>query len=159
MWQITWMLSLLPNWFWLAVLIIGVAGVIAAWFLKFIPFVKTYRLPIQIVSVVLLLIGTFSQGMIWNEEKWQVRVKELEAKVAEAEAQSKKVNTVIVEKIVKQREVVQGKTEYITRYIDREIVKDREVVKFIENCPLPPAIIDAHNAAAQLNQAAQGAKK
>lgn len=159
MWQITWMLSLLPNWFWLAVLTVGCVGIVAVWLAKFIPFVKTYLLPVQIISVVCLLVGVFSQGMIWNEEKWQARVKELEAKVAEAESQSRQVNTVVVEKIVKQREIIQGKTEYITRYIDREIIKDREVLKFVENCPLPAPIIDAHNAAATLNKAAQGEKK
>ncbi len=153
MWQITWMLGLLPSWFWIVALVTGVVAVLAC------RFAGIYKLPVKIVGAVLTVISVWMLGAASNEEKWQAKVTELESKVAEAEAKSQQTNTVILEKIVKQKEFIRGKTEYITRYVDKEIIKDREVVKFIENCPLPPAIIDAHNAAATLNQAAQGEKK
>jgi hypothetical protein len=38
------------------------------------------------------------------------------------------------------------------------VVKKEEVVKFIENCPIPKDIIDAHNAAATLNKAIEAKK-
>ena len=85
--------------------------------------------------------------------------KELEAKLVVAEQESKQTNTVIQEKIVKQKEFVKGKTEYITRYIDKEIIKKEEIVKYIETCPVPKEIIELHNAATEMNKAAEGAKK
>ncbi len=172
MWQLTWMLSLLPDWFWTLVLITGVLAVIAAWVLKFIPFVSTYRLPIQVGGVLALLIGVYFQGVIANEAKWEARVKELEAKLAVAEEESKKTNTVVQEKIVKQKEYIKGKTEtitkYVDRFVDREVIKEiqgpervrvEEIVKYVESCPVPKELIDLHNQATQLNKAAEGAKK
>ncbi len=150
MWQITWMLGLLPDWFWTLVLIAGVLAVLAAWVLKFIPFVSTYRLPIQVGGILALLVGVYFQGVIANEAKWEARVKELEAKLAVAEEESKKENVVIQEKIVKQKEFVKGKTEYITKYIDREVVKKEEIVKYIEMCPVPKELIDLHNSATEI---------
>ena len=103
---------------------------------------------------------------------WRDRVKELETKVAAAEVESKKENVVVQEKIVKQKEYIKGKTEYITKYIDkietREIIKEvpgpervriEEVVKYIENCPVPRELINIHDAAATLNKAAGEPKK
>lgn len=150
MWQITWMLSLLPDWFWTLVLVAGVLAVLAAWVLKFIPFVNTYRLPIQVGGILALLVGVYFQGVIANEAKWEAKVKELEAKLATAAEESKKENVVIQEKIVKQKEFVKGKTEYITKYIDKEVVKKEEIVKYIEMCPVPKDLIELHNQAAEM---------
>lgn len=159
MWQLTWMLSLLPDWFWALVLIAGLLALVASFVLKFIPFVSTYRLPLQVGGILALVVGVYFQGVIANEAKWEARVKELEAKLAVAEEQSKQTNTVIQEKIVKQKEFVKGRTEYITKYIDKEIVKKEEIVKYIETCPVPKELIELHNSATELNKAAEGVKK
>ena len=57
-------------------------------------------------------------------------------------------NIKIVTKTVKQIQVVREKGQEIITYVDKEVVKDREVVKFVENCPIPEIIISTHNAAA-----------
>jgi hypothetical protein len=57
MWQIMWMLSLLPDWFWHLLTIGGVLAVFAAVVLKRIPFVSQYRLPLQWGGVAALLYG------------------------------------------------------------------------------------------------------
>lgn len=172
MWQLTWMLGLLPDWFWLLVLITGVLAILVSFVLKFIPFVAAYRLPIQVGGVLALLVGVYFQGVIANEAKWEARVTELEAKLAIAESQSKETNVIIEEKIIKQKEFIKGRTEYITKYIDRletkEIIKElpgpervriEEVIKYIENCPVPKELINLHNTATELNKAAEGVKK
>jgi hypothetical protein len=33
--------------------------------------------------------------------------------------------------------------------VDREVVRDLEVIRFVENCPIPDVIINTHNAAAR----------
>jgi hypothetical protein len=95
------------------------------------------------------------EGGIVNEAKWEARVKELEEKVKIAEEKSTEKNVEIQEKVVTQTKVVREKGRDIIQYIDREVVKKEEVVKFIENCPIPKDIIDAHNAAATLNKATE----
>lgn len=159
MWQISFMLGFIPQWFWTLLFILGICGVLAAWVLKFIPFVKNYRLVIQVASVLSLMVSIWFLGGSANEEKWQAKVREMEEKVAAAEAAAAATTRNVEIKVVKEKEIIKGKTEYITRYIDKEVIKKEEVIKFIENCPLPKDIIDAHNAAATMNQAAQGEKK
>ena len=153
MWQIMWMFNLMPDWFYHLIVILSILGLIVASVLKFVPFVSTYRLPIQVISVLLLVFGVWMEGGIVNEAKWEARVKELEEKVKIAEEKSTEKNVEIQERVVTQTKVVREKGRDIIQYIDREVVKKEEVVKFIENCPIPKDIIDAHNAAATLNKA------
>ena len=156
--QIIWILSFIPDWFWTLVLIFGILGTLAAWVLKFIPFVSTYRLPIQIASIIALVAGVYFQGVIANEAKWQDKIAELQKKVNEAEVKSKETNIVVQEKIVTKTKIIKEKGKDIVSYIDREVVKKEEIIKYIEQCPIPKEIIDLHNQAAELNKAAEGKK-
>lgn len=158
MMQITWMLGLLPDWFWTVVLIAGVLGILASWVLKFVPFVSTYRLPIQVGSIIALLVGVYFQGVIANEAKWQNEIAALQKKVDEAAVKSNETNVVVQEKVVTKTKVIKEKGQDIIKYVDREIVKKEEIIKYIEMCPVPREIIDLHNQAAELNKAAEGKK-
>jgi hypothetical protein len=158
MWQIMWLLNLMPDWFYHLIVILSILGLIVASVLKFVPFVSTYRLPIQVISALLLVFGVWMEGGIVNEAKWEARVKELEEKVKIAEEKSTEKNVEIQERVVTQTKVVKEKGRDIIQYIDREVVKKEEIVKFIENCPIPKDIIDAHNAAATLNKAIEAKK-
>ena len=144
-----WLLSLLPDWVYHLITIAGVLGLIAAWVLKFIPFVSTYRLPIQVGSVIAVLFGVWMEGGIVNEAKWQARVKELEEKVAIAEAQSKETNTKIVTKVITKTQIVRTRGQDIVKYVDREIVKYD--TKFAPGgvCEIPQEFIKAHNDSAE----------
>ena len=53
MWQMMWMLGLLPDWFWHFLLVVSIVGIFAGTLLKFIPFVRQYALPIRIASIAL----------------------------------------------------------------------------------------------------------
>ena len=156
--QIIWILSFIPDWFWTLVLIFGILGTLASWVLKFIPFISTYRLPIQVASIIALVVGVYFQGVIANEAKWQSKIAELQQKVVEAEIKSKETNIVVQEKIVTKTKVIKEKGKDIVNYIDREVVKKEEIIKYIEQCPVPKEIIDLHNRAAELNNAAEGKK-
>ena len=151
MWQIMWMLSLLPDWVYHLIVIFSLLALIVASVFKFIP----YRLPIQVFGALLLIFGVWMEGGIVNEAKWEARVRELEDKVKIAEEKSKEKNVEIQEKVVTQTKVVKEKGKDIIQFIDREVVKKEEVIKYVENCPVPKDIIDAHNAAATLNKATE----
>ena len=156
--QIIWMLSFIPDWFWTLVLISGIVGTLATWVLKFIPFVSTYRLPIQVASIIALVAGVYFQGVIANEAKWQDKIADLQKQIAEAETKSKETNVVVQEKIVTKTKIIKEKGKDIVNYIDREVVKKEEIIKYVEQCPVPKEIIDLHNQAAELNKAAEGKK-
>lgn len=185
MWQLTWMLGLLPDWFWTLVLIAGVLALISAWLLKFVPVVAANRLFIQIGGVIALLAGVYFQGVIFNEAKWQAKIKELEDKLLIAEQQSKKENIVIQEKVVYKDRVIKEKSKVQIQYIDRlvkgetEIItkdmsdsertqfknKQKELEHALKMCPVPQLVIEEHNKAAkgiieEINKAAvKGDKK
>jgi flagellar biosynthesis component FlhA len=143
-----WLLDFMPDWIFHAILLVGSLGLISSFILNFIPTFKLYHLPLQVVSVLLIALGIWFQGAMSNQAEWEAKVKDLEVKVAEAEAESQKENIKIVTKTVKQIQVIREQGQNIITYVDKEVVKDREVVKFVENCPIPEIIISTHNAAA-----------
>jgi hypothetical protein len=147
MWQLGWMFSLIPDslviWVIDTVLLVGVVATVAGFFIKFIPFVNTYKLPIQLLGVVLLAAGLFFKGGYSTEMVWRERVAEMEKKVAEAEAKSAKTNTVIQKVYVDKVKVVKD-----TQYVIQERIK--EVEKLIDKeCKVAPEAIDIHNDSAK----------
>ena len=161
--QIGWMIGLIPDavlsgLYW-AIIAAGVTGVLAGWLGKWIPFYGNYVKILQPVGIILLVLGVWLRGGYDTEMAWRAKVAEAEARVAAAEQKSQETNTVIEEKVVEKTKVIKGKTEYITQYLDREVVKKEEIIKYIEQCPVPKEIIDIHNQAADLNKAAGGPKK
>ncbi len=143
--NIYWLLTLLPVWIIHTVLGLGVLGLLVAFFVQRIPFVKTYGYLIKIVASILVVLGLFLQGALAYKESTALAVAKLEAKLAKAEAKSAQTNTVIVEKIVKDTEVIRTKGKTITEYVDREVIKYNNV------CLLPSEVIRAHNAAATMD--------
>ena len=141
-----------------AIIAAGITGVLAGWLGKWIPFYGNYAKILQPVGIVLLVLGVWLRGGYDTEMAWRAKVAEAEARVAAAEQKSQETNTVIEQKIVEKTKVIKGKTEYITQYLDREVVKKEEIIKYIEQCPVPKEIIDIHNQAAEMNKAAEGKK-
>ena len=140
--QLTWMLSLLPDWIWHVFLISSVVAVIASLILKNIPFVSSYRIPLQYAGIAIATFSIYMEGGIANEEKWQARVKELEAKVAVSEVKSKEENVKLVTKVVTKTEYYKERGADIIQYVDREITK------YDNSCPVPKEIVKALNDAA-----------
>lgn len=159
MWQFQWMLGLIPEWVWTTLLVGSVAGLLAALLLKRIPFISQYRFPIQAVSFVSLLASIWFISANSTNAVWEAKIKDLEAKVKQAEEAANTKNVEIQEKIVTKTKVIKEKGKTQIEYVDRVVTQDKEVIKYIEQCPVPKAIIDAHNAAAELNKAAEGPKK
>lgn len=133
------LLNFIPDWFFPLVATIAVALFLATKYLRVIPYSQVvHYLCIPIFSASLFMIGAN-----WNNNYWLARVKEVEAKLAIAEAESAKENTKIVEKVVTKRELVRVQGNEIVRYVDRE------VVKYDENCKIPDPVVEAHNKAAK----------
>ncbi len=144
-----WILSFLPNWIFYAIIIAGLLGLIATFVMKYIPFFYVYRTPVQIVSVIAIALGTYMAGAISNEEAWQARVREMEAKVEAAAVESAQENVKIVEKIVRKTEYITRRGQDIVQYVDREVVKYDTKFAPGGQCEIPKEFIETHNRAAE----------
>jgi hypothetical protein len=146
-----WILQFLPDWIFYAILLIGVAGFAVTYLLKYIPIpvIYVYKTPIQLVSIVLIVIGVYMSGAISNEESWQAKVTDLIQKVEEAEVKSSQENVKIVEKVVTKTQVVKVKGDQVVKYIDREIVKYDTKFATGGQCELPKEFYKALNDAAE----------
>lgn len=144
-----WALYFLPTWYVHAIPLAALAIIIASMFLKVIPFVSTYYIPIRIVGVVLLFFGIFFEGGLYVNQEWSAKVREMQEKVAAAEAKSKEENVKIVEKIVVKQKIIREKGNDIIKFVDREIVKYD--VKFAPGgqCEIPKEFVEAINRAAK----------
>ena len=146
-----WILSFLPEFIPHFIFIIGVLGTIAGFVLGFIPFISTYKLPIQIISILILSLGLYLEGGLANEADWKLKVKEVEAKLALKEVKSQAETVKIVEKVVTKTAYIKTKGQDIIKYLDKEVVKDNEVIKYVETCPaIPQVILKSVNEAATI---------
>ena len=124
-----WILQWLPDWIFYAILVLGLIGSLITYLLKFIPIPQLfiYRNPIQIVSVLLIVFGVYMAGSIANNEAWEARVREVQAKLAEAEVKAAQETVRIVEKVVvQQKEITEEK-------IDKMGMTSEELSKAAEN--------------------------
>ena len=135
-----WIINFIPN-FYYYLTMLGVLLLLASWALKLVPIIRTYALPIQVVGLIMTLAGVFWMGGVAVEREWQARVKEVEARLAVAEAKSAKANTRIVTKVVTKTQIIRDKAQSRTKYIEREIVK------YDDKCQIPDEAMKALNAA------------
>lgn len=147
------------------ILAAGVVGLIAGFVLGFIPIINRYKLPIQIISILVFSLGVYLEGGLANEKEWQVKVKEAEAKAAKAEAESAQKTIELQAALVERDNAIKSKGNTIVKYIDRyrdrtliqevpgpERVRIEKIIEYVENCPIPPELVNIHNEAAKLNK-------
>lgn len=137
-----WLLKFLPDWIFHAVLVAGVMAMAASFVLKFVPFVTAYRLPIQAVGVVLIVLGVWFEGAMSNEAAWQARVHEMEQKVAAAEVKSAQETVRIVTRVVTQIQTIKDTTNANVQYLEKQVAQDLD-----RECTLTNASVLLHNSA------------
>jgi hypothetical protein len=146
MWQIMWAFSLIPDsamtWIINILLLAGVLGLVAGFFVKFIPFVSRYRTPVRVISVIVLLLGVWLKGGESERRVWQERVKELEARVAKAEAASKTANAKMEKAVRESQKKIKENTRVIVKKVPEVITREA-------NCVVPPPAVDLYNQAAK----------
>ena len=153
--QVGWMLSLIPDslfvWIYYIILTAGVTLYIASKLVKWIPLMGQYKLPAELVGVVLLVVGAYFYGGHGVQQAWLARVQELEAKVKIAEEKSQQVNTVIETRVVTKIKVVKENV-----YVNREIIKEVAGKQLDASCSLPKSTISLHDSASR-NEVAERA--
>ena len=176
MWQIQWMLGLIPDEI-LMLLCAGITGLgvvlyFSGWLSKWIPGIAGYRLLVRILGIILTITGVFFLGGYGVEMSWREEVAKMQKKVDEHAAAAAATSRAISQDVQKETVIVKEKGDTIIKHVDRwndrEIIKTvegperirvEEVIKYIENCPVPKELLDAHNEAARINKKQEGEKK
>lgn len=163
-----WLLHLLPDSI-LAfivnlVLVAGIILTVLSFFvlnrlLRLVPGLAAYHTAIQIISVIILAAGLYFKGGYSTEMMWREEVAKVQAELDAAKNKAAEVVVQVQERVVYKDRIVREKGQTLIKYIDREVIKKEEVVRYIENCPVPTELIDIHNEATKLNAAAQGNNK
>ncbi len=141
------MFNFIPDswliWLTYSMLTVGVVLYIASKLISWIPMIKNYKIPMELVGIILYGASAYFLGGFSNEEKWQQRIKELEEQIRVAEEKSQQVNTVIKEKIVYRTKVIKQKE---TVYVD----KIKEIAKEVDaKCEVDPRVIELLNEASE----------
>lgn len=158
-----WIISFLPEWVFHLIFGVGILATVAGFIIGVLPALKQYKLAIQVVGVLILTLGVYLEGGLADYKEWEARVKELEAKAAVAEEKAKTANAQLEGKIADANKDAKQKGDtiikYVNKYRDREVLKEipgpervrvEEVIKYVENCPVPKELLDLHNKAATL---------
>jgi len=158
-----WILQFLPDSLILLattlLLVLGAVLTVAGWFAHRLPMIYHYQLPLKIIGGLLLVLGVYLRGGYAVEHEWRQRVAELEEQLKVAQQQSAQVNTVIQDRVITKTQVIKEKADTLVQFVDREIFKDREVVREVNNCPVPQEAIDVHNEAARMNRVIEQQRK
>jgi hypothetical protein len=123
--------------------VIGMAGFVASYFIKNIPFITKYNLPLRIVCVILFVVGVFFEGTLYNEKVWKERVLVLEEKVKVSQLQSDNANKELQKLLDDNNEKIKD----VQIAIQDRILK--EIVKLDSVCVVPPEAISIINDAAR----------
>lgn len=131
-----------------AVLIAGIlATVVTGFLLKYLirvmPALSPHVRMAQIISVAVLLTGVYFKGGYSTEMQWRERVREVEEKLAIAEAEARDANAQLEKKSQQKIKVIQGRQVIVKQYIDRE------VTRYDSQCVIPESFVKAHNDAAE----------
>lgn len=138
-----WMLSLLPD-SWIefityAIVSLGLLLYILSKLVSWIPLIKNYKLPLELVGVILYGAGAYYAGGYGVEKIWRERVAEVEAKVQELEGRQAEVVKVIETKVITKVKTVEVVKEVIKKEIE---YREKEINA---NCDVSPAAIEMFN--------------
>lgn len=133
-----WILQFLPSWIFALTGFSSVAVYLVTKTTNILPYQKL----LEYGSIFVLGFSVYMVGAIHNNDTWLAKVRELEAKLQVAEAESREANTKIETKVVTKTQVIKQRAQETVQYIDRE------VVRYDTSCVIPPEFISAHNKAA-----------
>jgi ABC-type anion transport system duplicated permease subunit len=136
-------LSITPDWFIHLLLIASALAVVVGSTLGSVKAIKQYTTALKAIGGIMLVLSLFLEGALHDNQVWQERVLEVEAKLAKAEAESAKQNTKLTDRVATKQQQVREKTIVVKQYIDRE------VTKYDSQCVIPREFIKAHNDAAE----------
>jgi hypothetical protein len=138
-----WMLNFIPDW----ILHLVALGSLSLLFISFlvsglIP--VQFRLPAQILGVVLVTGSVWLEGGLYNQANWQDQIAAQKQEIARLYAASKEVTIKTVNKYIERTRIVKEKADVIVKEIPKYITQEHD-----SKCAIPVAAIVLHDAAAK----------
>jgi hypothetical protein len=150
MWQIQWMLQLIPDslfvWITYALFLTGIVLYIVSKLVTIIPMINRYKLVAELSGVAALIVAAYFYGGV----EYRQMIADLKARVAIAEKQSQDANVALEKKT---REKVQVIKE--TVYVNKTIIKETAGRQIDSQCTLPRSAVSLHDSASA-NQVSRG---
>lgn len=139
-----WILDWLPFWVFHMSVVVGSIGLAASLVFQFIPFVSLYRVPLQVVSIAILVFGVYMEGGIATQEKWEAKVAEVKLEMAQKETASVETTVKVVTKYVNKVQIVKEKGNEIIKQVPVYITKDADT-----KCDVPTGFVVLHDSASR----------
>jgi hypothetical protein len=127
-----WLIEFIPHWVYYVSLIAGIGASLIN------------SRSSNVVGLVLIAGSCWLLGGYNTEAIWQARVKEVEAKVAAAEAKAADANREVVTQVITKTKLVKQKTKTNVEYITKYVAQDLD-----SNCTLTNAAVVLNNSASQ----------
>jgi len=139
-----WILDWLPFWVFHMSVVAGFIGLAASLVFQFIPFVSIYRVPLQVVSIAILVFGVYMEGGIATQEKWEAKVAEVKLEMAQKETASAETTVKVVTKYDNKVQIVKEKGNDIIKQVPIYITKDADT-----KCDVPTGFVVLHDSASR----------
>lgn len=145
-----WILGFIPKWAWFVCFLFSFLTLALSKFLKKFEFFVLHSWAIYLSSLALLLISTWFLGFQTNEEKWRAELQKTQAAIEVLETKNLELSKNLEVASQQKTVVIKEKGQKVVEYLEKEVFKDKEVVKYVETCSkLPSQIIELHNKAVQ----------
>jgi hypothetical protein len=144
MWQFATMWGILPagltHWIVNIMLLAGLAGLLANWIGRWIPFFDAYARLLKPIGIILLLAGVYLKGGEATNDAWRSKIADLEAKIKVAEEKSNQAN-VELDKAIKAKTktikevqvVIKERIKEVEKRIDADCKVDREALDILND--------------------------
>ena len=150
MWQIQWLLQLIPDsifvWITYALFLTGIVLYIASKLVSILPVIGQYKLVAEIAGVAVLVVSAYFYGGI----EYRQMITELKQRVAVAEQQSQDANVALEKKTKEKVQVIKE-----TVYVNKTIIKETAGRQIDSQCVLPRSAVSLHDSASS-NQVSRG---
>ncbi len=145
-----WVLGFIPKWAWFVCFALSFLTLALSKFLKRFEFFVLHSRAIYVSSLAILLISTWFLGFQTNEEKWKREIEKTQAAIEVLETKNLELSKNLENSSQQKTVIIKEKGRKVVEYIEKEVFKDKEVVRYIETCPsLPHQVLEAHNKAAE----------
>jgi len=144
MWQIQWMLQLIPDsvfvWITYALFLTGIVLYIASKLVAILPMIGRYKLGAELLGIAVLIVSAYFYGGIGYREM----IADLKARVAVAEQQSREANATLEKKTQQHlKEIKEVRNE------NKRIVRETVGRQIDSQCVLPRSAVSLHDSASR----------
>lgn len=134
-----WLIDIIPHGIFYIAVLIAVIGIA----ISSTPLVGRFITPVLVVSIAVAIISSFLSGVVYDEDRWKLKLADMEQRALKAEADAATANgRVIIEYVDKVRTVTKVQT-----VIEKVIVDKAPIIN--ESCKVTPEMVDILNQSAQ----------